>query len=155
MRWRKEYHNRDGRMPRPKNSTNKPGHKAGGDRKSADFLAKKKEENEQKKRIEEQRKANVAARAERERAAADKREEELQARWKNRIEETKKALKDLSEEDVEYLFRRESKSDENANFVEDEDDDDTAKVKDTKQQSWNCFCYPHCRKPARVCGGWK
>jgi len=44
----------------------------------------------------------------------ENREEELQERWKKQVEETKKALKDLSEEDMEYLFCRQSKSNDSS-----------------------------------------
>jgi hypothetical protein len=63
-----------------KGSTNKAGHNAGGDQKSAEFLEKKAEDNECKKQAEERRKVNQAARIEREREAAANRKKELEER---------------------------------------------------------------------------
>lgn len=112
-------------MPRPKNSGNKAGHKAGGDRRSAAFLAEKAEENERKKQVEERRKANEAQRQEREREAAAKRKEELEERKKKRIEETREALKNVSDEGLEHLFHRRScqSADDSAGSDDDDDDD--------------------------------
>ena len=113
-------------MGRTKGSANKAGHNAGGDRKSADFFEKKAEENERKKQAEERRKASEAARRERAREAAAKREQELKERRQKRIEQTRESLQNISEDDLEHLFRRRSHqgADDAGNDGDDDDDGD-------------------------------
>jgi dihydroxyacetone kinase len=77
-----------------------------GDRKSTEFLEKNAEDHEHKKQAEERRKVNQAARTEREREAAANRKKELEERQKKMVEQTRESLSNMSEGDLEHLFRR-------------------------------------------------
>jgi hypothetical protein len=125
-------------MGRTKGSANKAGHNAGGDRKSADFFEKKAEENERKKQAEERRKASEAARRERAREAAAKREQELKERRQKRIEQTRESLQNISEDDLEHLFRRRSHqgADDAGNDGDDDDDDDDGDYDDNDEEDY-------------------
>jgi len=110
-------------MGRTKNSKNKAGHGAGGDRRSDQFREKQADEKERKNQVEESRKANAAARREREREQAAKREKECEERRNKRIKETRQSLSKMSGEDLEHLYRR-HQSYKNANDGDSDDDED-------------------------------
>ena len=104
-------------MGRPRNSKNKKGHSAGGDRRSEGFVASKEQENQRKKEMSARQAANREERKEQERKAAQERQERLRNLREKRIEEAYGALHAMSKDGLDSLLTGAFDS------IDDDDDD--------------------------------